>query len=331
MVDEPMLRGQEGVSPQNLMDSLAGTKVSFRWMGTSKALTCEEKEDMARAQGVSAEMLRLGKSLLNTRNEHYRRLTKIQSQVTEYWKRNTLPWVDAGIRLLKRSDLEEFRETLDHFIVDLAGAAQNFADHFEEILEEARGKLGSLWHRSDYPATGQGLFGLSYSFPNLAPPSYLDPELFRREMAIRSQQFAQALELAESQFAEQLAKLVERLAERLRPNEDGTPKVFFASSVEGFQEFFATFKKLNFRSDSDLAGVVAQAEALVGDVDPAVLRVDRKLKSRVADGMDQILTTLDSCVSLKRKRTIERFKPSLAPVPSDPEESPEPLSDAQVA
>lgn len=294
------------IAPSALMEALAGTKVQFKWLGTQKSLTDEEKEDMARSKGVSADMLRLGKSLLNTKNEHYRALTKIQSRVKDYWHSNTLPWVDPGIRLLKRTDLQTFTETMDHFSLDLEAAAQTFGEHYEEVLQEARSMLGPLWHRSDYPQHTTGLFGLSYSFPNLAPPSYLDPEVFEREMQLRSQQFAQSLELAEAQFAEELARMVERLLDALQPAADGTKKILRGSVVEGFRDFFETFKKLNFRSGSDLAQVVAQAEALVGDVDPAVLRVDKRLKLRLSESMDQVLTSLDSCSALKRKRTLER-------------------------
>ena len=52
------------------------------------------------------------------------------------------------------------------------------------------------------------------------------------------QRFDEAVRLTEAAFTEELAKLVDHLAEKISGTDDGKPKVFRDSAVENMQQFF---------------------------------------------------------------------------------------------
>ena len=71
----------------------------------------------------------------------------------------------------------------------LAGTSE-LASAYEEVKEDARGRLGRLYDPADYPSAVRGLFGVEWDFPSVEPPAYLmrlSPDLYRQEQALKGQ------------------------------------------------------------------------------------------------------------------------------------------------
>jgi len=294
------------ITPLEAMEKLAGVRVSFKWLGLVRSFTESEKQEVAGAMGADPRLLSLSKYLIDSKNPYLKRLNQLKGRLDKYWKQETLAWVEPGIRLLLREEIPAFKEEVERFQGEILEASMDFGAHYQEVLEESRQKLKELYHRSDFPENGYGLFEATLGFPNLMPPSYLDPTLYEKEMQARAREFEQALARAEESFGEQFAGMVEYLAENLKPSADGTPKKFYDGPLTRLQEFFERFRKLNFRDSPQLRALVEQAEQLVGDTDPAVMRVDKKLRVRVQEGLEEIRTALPSVVVVKKRRVVER-------------------------
>lgn len=57
-------------------------------------------------------------------------------------------------------------------------------EHFYELKEAARIRLGSLYDLADYPSTLADEFSVSWDFPNVEAPDYLrrlNPELYAQQ------------------------------------------------------------------------------------------------------------------------------------------------------
>ena len=79
--------------------------------------------------------------------------------------------------------------------------------HYAELKSAARDRLGSLYNPADYPASLTGLFQVSWDFPSVEPPDYLqelNPELYRQECERVAARFDEAVRLAEQAFIEEL-------------------------------------------------------------------------------------------------------------------------------
>ena len=160
------------------------------------------------------------------------------------------------------------------------------------------GRLGSLYDDADYPATLVGLFGVAWDFPSLEPPDYLvalSPAVYEQERARVAARFDEAVELAERAFADEFARLVEHLAERLSgADADGSPKVFRDSAVGNLREFFDRFKELNVRSNPELDALVERARRAVRGATAQDLRDAPAVRERVAAGLSQVRGSLDA-------------------------------------
>ena len=112
-----------GISPAaRLRATMAACRVSFTWFGTQKTLTREQKERAAEAFDAEGASLSAGKKLLDTTHPAYRAVTAVRGKVDAHWRGLTLPYPEAGVRLIRHDQVEEFAERMTDYKVDLDDA-----------------------------------------------------------------------------------------------------------------------------------------------------------------------------------------------------------------
>jgi hypothetical protein len=294
---------------ERLRTITAATRVSLRWLGVRKALTQEQTSQAADAFEAESAFLSAAKKILDVRHPAFKTVTAVKHQAISYWKGVSLPFVEAGVRLVRHEQIEPFDQRMSGFRDELARAVAKLDEHYGELRQAARRRLGRLYNPADYPETLRGSFDLEWSYPSVEPPSYLQelsPELYRQECARVQQRFDEAVELAEQAFLEELRKLIAHLTERLSGQQDGRPKVFRDSAVENLQGFFESFQRLNIGSNQELDDLVEQARQVVFGVEPQNLRENRVLRQTVAQELSEVQTVLDGLVVDRPRRNILR-------------------------
>jgi len=207
-----------------LRTTMAAVRLAFTWLGVRKTLAPEQRTTAARAFHADRELLSASKLILDTKNPAYRAVAAVRSEASSYWRTVTLPFPEAGIRLVPRNSLGMFASTMGTCRERLQESARELAAQYDQIKSEAQRRLGTLFNASDYPSTLDGLFDLEVSYPTIEPPQYfvaLNPEVFRQEQARVRERFESAVELAEQAFATELQRLTAHLAERLTGLYDG--------------------------------------------------------------------------------------------------------------
>jgi hypothetical protein len=302
--------GEATVPAQRLRATMAACRVQFTWLGTQKALTPEQRAAAAEAFDAEGRFLSATKRLLDTTHPAFRAVTAVRGKITDYWRSLTLPFPEAGVRLIKQEKVGAFAAAMDDFRAELDGAVRDLDGHYAELKRAARDRLGSLFAEADYPETLVGLFGVAYDFPSVEPPDYLvrlSPSLYEAEQERVRGRFEEAVRLAEQAFLDEFAKLVEHLAERVTgANDDGTPKVFRDSAVGNLVEFFQRFRELNVRSNPQLDELVERAQRAVRGVAAQDLRDSAPIRQRVADSLGQVRASLDALLVDRPRRRILR-------------------------
>ena len=208
----------------------------------------------------------------------------------------SLPYPDAGIRLIRQDQVEPFDEQMGWFQQELADAVAALDERYHELQTTARQRLGSLYDATDYPESLRGLFSMDWEFPSVEPPDYLmqlNPELYEQECQRVAARFDDAVQLAEQAFVDELSKLVFHLTERRTGQVDGKPKVFRDSAIENLTGFFERFRQLNVRSNDQLDELVEQAKQVVRGVGPQQLRDNQTLRQHVATQLSDVQSVLD--------------------------------------
>jgi hypothetical protein len=287
----------------------AAVRLAFTWLGIRKTLTVEQKNLAAESFGAEGQFLSAGKKLLDTRHPAFKQLTGVRHRIISHWKGSTLPYPDAGIRLIRQQDIDTFNARMVELREELDEAVWRLDEHYGELRSAARERLGRLYNASDYPESLQGLFNVAWEFPAVEPPDYLrqlSPEVYRQECQRVAARFDEAVQLAENAFIQELRQLVSHLQERLTGQTDGRPKIFRDSAVENLTEFFDRFRRLNVRSNADLDELVQQCSRTVQGVEPQTLRDSTGLRQAIATELSQVQSGLDQLLVDRPRRNILR-------------------------
>jgi hypothetical protein len=312
LLDEPVHHRAES-SGNRLRATTAAIRLSFTWFGTRKTLTPQQKAQAADTFGAEGEFLSAGKKLIDTKHPDFKAVTSVRGRIVSYWRGISLPYPEPGIRLIRQDDVGPVNMHLTTLKADLQEAVDHLDRHFASLKSAARERLGSLYNPADYPESLKGLFDVTWDFPSVEPPGYLQrlsPELYEQECRRVTAQFDEAVQLAEQAFLQELSQLVSHLSERLSGTEDGKPKVFRDSVVEDLAEFFERFRRLNIRSNDQLDEIVGQAQRVVRGVEPQALRDNVNLRSRVTSQLSGVQSVVDGLLVDRPRRNILRSRPT---------------------
>jgi hypothetical protein len=288
---------------------MAGVRLSVTSLGVRKTLTPQQKAQAADTFGAEGAYMSAAKKLLDTSHPSYKRVTSVKNQAVQVWRGMSLPFPEPGLRLIRQDDIESFNDRMTDLKNELNEAVDQLNDHYAELVDAARQRLGSLFNAGDYPDSLIGLFDIAWDFPSVEPPDYLrrlNPQLYEQEAQRVAARFDQAVQLAEQAFMEELSSVVSHLSERLAGDDDGKPKVFRESAVTNLTDFFARFRQLNVRSNEQLDELVERAQQIVGGVQPQQLRDNQSLRQEIGTQLSGVQSVLDGLLVDRPRRSILR-------------------------
>ena len=300
----------EGVSRavHRLAEEFAPVRLRIHWWGSQKTLDDAQKTRAAETFQAKADFLSASKRLINTKDESYKKLTTVKNAARKYWQSQTLPYPEDGVRLIRLDDVADFDQHMESVAAELRGNVIDLDVQMPRLIEDARERLGSLFNAAEYPMTFNGLFNIDWEYPNLNPPEYMktiNPGIYEQECARIRNRFSEAVELAEEAFLEQFVGIVDRLRDRMLPNEDGTVKRFNDATVEdAFVDFFERFGRLNVGSSEELERAVEEAREVLNGVTPSGLRNSADQREHVLNGMNSVREGLDELISSGPRRLL---------------------------
>jgi hypothetical protein len=300
---------------ERLRTTMAACRVRFTWFGVQQTLTPQQKATAAQAFDAEGPFLSAAKKILDTRDPAFRAVTAVRGRIAHAWRDSTLPFPEAGIRLIKQDQVETFAGSMADARAELSDAVVQLDRHYAGLKRAAAERLGSLYDAADYPETLQGLFDVACDFPSVGPPDYLvalSPWLYEQEQARVAARFEEAVRLAEQAFLDEFARLVQHLSERISgTSDDGAAKVFRDSAVGNLVEFFARFRDLNVRSNPQLDALVEKAQRAVQGVGAQDLRDSTALRARVSAQLRRVETALDALlIDRPRRRILRQASPA---------------------
>src|SRR5262249_34831864 len=118
---------------QRLRRIAAAVRVMLHWWGVHRALTSQQKEEFGAVTFADARLLTAGKKLVAPGHEAFRRLTSIRTRISSYWRAVSLPYVEAGVRLIRQADIPAFAHTMEGFRGELREAEQQLNEVYGEV------------------------------------------------------------------------------------------------------------------------------------------------------------------------------------------------------
>jgi hypothetical protein len=224
---------------------------------------------------------------------------KYAANVRLWNTRETLPWSDAGPRLITMESFMAYKAKLNEHEETFKRYVDIFLQAYPTMVSAAAFQLGDLFNRDDYPTVDEiaKKFRFAYTFSPV--PVAGD---FRIDIAEQAK--AELVEQYEKQFQsrinnamrdlwERLHECLTHMSERLANEDDGTRKKFHKTLVSNAAELVALLQRMNIAQDPQLESARRQlADALIG-VDSDTLKDVDTVRANVKQRVDTILNTFD--------------------------------------
>lgn len=256
-------------------------------------------EVMARKGAAAKDAARVNKHLLAGRDE----LEVIQKHVGAvrfYVYENTLPWSDAGIRLLPTKKFLEFNTRMGEFEEEFTELVNNFVTVYPTLITAQAMALGDMFDRNEYPSAGEMAHKFSFRLNYMPVPKAGD---FRVDVGNEAQDELQKklakladerIEAAMKDARERLKTHLERMMERLKVEEINgkvAKSRIHDTLIEGGLELCDALVALNLTNDQNLEAARAKLESLLRSVDVTDLRkhdsARLEVRTQVAEIMDK--------------------------------------------
>lgn len=270
---------------------------------SARKLDKKQTQKTITGAGATSDSARVNKHLLANADGALREVQKKAGQIRDYVAANTLPWDDAGNRMISNvqalTTIGELSAMIDEFnaLVDL------FVQEYPAMRAIAVANLGDMGDDSDYPQPDvvRKKFSVKLSYQPL-PVAFGD---IREGMSAAQ---AGAWEshhsaLLKSQVSGALAEAwkllredLERYSARLQLKDDGSGKqqVFRDTMVTNLRNTCRMLKSLNVFDDADLNRECDYVLREIANHEPDALRTSPVLSATVKNDVDDVLARMKS-------------------------------------
>lgn len=266
---------------------------------SARKLDKKQTQKSLTSAGATNDGGRFNKHLLANADAALKEVQRKGNQIRDYVEANTLPWDDAGNRLISNVQMLTTVGDLARLQGEFNDAVDAFVAEYPVLRAQAIANLGTMGDDSDYPQPDvvRSKFSVKVSY-NPLPVGFGD---IRQGM---TQQQAQAWQAhfegnvkaqvngALSNAWGRLRESLERYSDRLQPRDGDDAdkmKIFKDTMVEGLRDTLTLLNGLNVFGDANLSQICAEVSSRVASIDAGVLRSSPATAVSVKMDVDEIL------------------------------------------
>jgi hypothetical protein len=223
------------------------------------------------------------------------RITKLSTEIRDWHTRQTLPWSDAGTRLLPMANFFDYKDQMADYEEVFKERVESFIKNYPNIITVMAYRLGSLFDRNDYPDADivANRFKLKYTIMPVPEVGdfRVDVEQGMKEKLEQEYKNAydervnNAMNDAWSRLHQTMARMVERLS-------GDDKKIFRNSLVDNALELTGLLTKLNVTKDPKLEQARIGLEKSLMGISPEDLRQHADLRQDVLARVNSIMENI---------------------------------------
>lgn len=211
-----------------------------------------------------------------------------------HWEQ-TLPWSDAGWRLLPTENYFAYTETMRKGRERFEAAVEAFVKAYPRLVREAEAKLNGMYNAADYPAasTVKYKYHVGLEFSPLPAGDDFRVSLPKKELDRVAKDVEERVTRAvESAMQEAWTRLGDSIMVLRVKLDDG--KYLRESMVEQLKEVAEVLGRLNLTKDAALERTRKQVLTDLATFDVTALRDDKDVRADAAKKADAILKQMSS-------------------------------------
>lgn len=222
-------------------------------------------------------------------------ITKLANEIRDWHGRQTLPWSDAGTRLLPMTNFFDYKQQLGVYEAEFKSRINTFIQQYPNIIQGMAFKLGKLFDRAEYPDADKiaSKFNLRYTIMPVPETNDFRVDIaedIRDEMQKEYQKaYEGRVEAAMSDAWSRLHTTLEHMIDRLSGDEK---KIFRNSLVDNALELTNLLTRLNVTKDPRLEKARQELEQSLVGVTADELRDSKGARQEILSRVNQIMETI---------------------------------------
>jgi len=267
---------------------------------TARKLDRKKTDDVVTGSGAASKgAARVNKNLLAGRPE-LEEITRLVTEARNYVYDNTVPWSDAGQRLLVASRLPKFDARMEDYKAKFDGMVQAFVDVYPTLITAQALALGDMFNRAEYPNAAEIAHKFSMECAYLPVPSAGDlridlvneiqDDLRERLAKIEQARVSKAVADINEKFIGHLKRMADRLTTDTDPK-TGEPvgRRFTETLVSSAFELCDMVSDYNIGNDPEMTAAKQRLETALTGVTVMTLRDNPDKREEVRYTVSSIL------------------------------------------
>jgi hypothetical protein len=289
------------MAASNLFEKSIALSLEIGKIGTRKKVS-RGKMVLREGEGEQPDQEAIGVSKELIDSPEFDAITQLDGSIRNELAKLSLPSpFRKGIYLIPLNLVQRVDAKISNYKSDRAQLIDAFINSYAEAVFSARARLGGLFNGDDYAAAEdvRAAFTVESNYMDLGLPKQLgtiNKEIFEREAKAFEAKLTSAADEIQAAMRIAFKELIEHMADRLKPGEDGKPRIFRDTLVLNLKEFMDNFAARNIADDADLKALVDQASAILGNKSAEELRKSPAYRQDIAKGLSTIKEKLDGMV-----------------------------------
>jgi hypothetical protein len=261
---------------------------------TAKKISKKGTEEICQKHGTTAQWAKASKTLVA--DEELKKIASIANEARTYHYSMTLPWSDAGQRILPAKAFLDYTQAMRKFSDEFFDQVDKFTFIYPDLKEEARKMLNGLFEEKDYPDSLN--IRKKYKFETIIDPLPESTD-FRVSLtdADTARIKAEIEERTNERVREAMADLWTRLFEvvtHIREKLSQPDAIFRDTLIDNARDLCKILPKLNIGNDQKLEALSERVKTEIALISPDALRHNKELRKDTAQKADEIFNLMTS-------------------------------------
>lgn len=226
-------------------------------------------------------------------------IIKYSASVRTWLTQQTLPWNDAGTRLIPTARLFDFQAELGLREQEFNRLVNEFLDKYNTLVQAAQFRLGALFDADEYPdvETVAARFSMYYVFSPVPEVGDFRVDIGNEGLAELKKQYEASrnkyVQDAMNELWQRVRDVTERFSNQLRIDKNtGEKGRLYQATLDGALELCEMLKTMNLTGDAELERVRKDLFMTLNGVDLKELKRDDIVRADVKTELDALISKL---------------------------------------
>jgi len=224
-----------------------------------------------------------------------RRVHIAEDKCRTIWRECTLPWDDAGSRILSSKMFLEYNKRMRKAVEEFHEAVEEFIADYPNIAQNAKTRLGELAKTNKLPTASEIRNKFNFAQHIMPMPVATDFRVSLSEAdvdAVREQIEADvnnAMKKAMTDIWVRLSDLVSKLEQTLKKPD----KIFRDTLITNIGQFCKIMPKLNIMDDANINNIHKEVMEQLAKLKPETLRTNKRARRNTAKKAKDIMKKME--------------------------------------